>query len=95
MTLQKTISEMVGREVSVEEARRIADEQFGRLYTYLKEHRADIEGKPLVTAKATHIGEDYATITLAVDGEPGDSLEEIEVGRSVGDWLEKHGAYDK
>ena len=37
MNLQDTMSEMLHRDLSVEEARRLADEQFGMLATYLQE----------------------------------------------------------
>lgn len=54
-----------------------------------------------VFAKVTHIGEDYATIELVVQTSDSKHPEnsypkiEVEVPRSVGDFLEEHGAYDK
>lgn len=53
-----------------------------------------------VFAKVTHIGEDYATIELTVQTADSNHPElsypkiEVEVPRSVGDFLEEHGAYD-
>jgi hypothetical protein len=54
-----------------------------------------------VFAKVTHIGEDYATLELTVQTSDSNHPElsfpkiEVEVPKSVGDFLEKHGAYDE
>lgn len=48
-----------------------------------------------VFVKLTHLGEDYATIELHVaTSVGGKTLTDVQVPKSVGEWLEENGAYD-
>lgn len=47
----------------------------------------------VVAAKVTHIGEDYATISMTTISNQPDVMDDIQVGRSVGLFLAQVGAY--
>jgi hypothetical protein len=60
MTLEKTVSEILKRDVSIDEAKQFASDQFGLIFTYLREKHREKETRVFVL-DASELPEDSTT----------------------------------